>query len=1688
MKKLLSVFLSVVILLSMISETNYSVFAEDLAVFEFNGFNYTIDDDAVTITGYIGTDDKLVIPETINDYPVTAIGENAFSANVFLTNVFISKNVTTVFANAFSDCSNLAIVFIPSGIQSIEANAFLGCSAINKVYFCNTSSVWTSARNNISSEGNSSILNNTVQFLYPNTTSSSGTLSGSSGYVGETVSYRTVASSGLISKKTIYIDGSGRVNENTVLPTTSLLTADIVIGPGITWMPDSFFENYSVPSVTVDSDNPAYVTVNDNVYDRKITKALYIGKNGEFTIPGTVESISTSVLGNATGLTEINVEAGNANFVAEDGVLFNKDKTILLRYPDDNERTTYIVPSTVVSIADKAFYSADNLTSVIIPDSVTSIGSDAFKGCTGLTSVTIPDSVTRIGSGAFSRCAGLTSIIIPDSIKSIGSDAFYGCTGLMSVIIPDSVTSIGTNAFQNCTGLTSVTIPDSVTSIGNYAFYDCSGLTSITIPDSVTSISIGAFRGCKGLTSITIPDSVTSIGNYAFYGCSGLTSVTIPDSVTNIGDSAFCSCEGLTSITIPDSVTSIGNYAFKGCTNLTNITIPNNVDTIGSSAFSGCTGLTGVSFGNGLTSIGSSAFSGCTSLTNITIPNNVTTIGSSAFSGCTGLTGVSFGNGLISIGSSAFSGCTSLTSINIPNNVSTLGAYAFFRCTELTNVTIGSGVSAIQKYTFQNCTKLKNVSLSNGLEEIGECAFYRCGNLSNIVIPDSVTTIGNYSFAGKLDMEDELVSGLTSVNFGNGVVNIGAGAFYYCTKLTSISIPNSVKKIGDYAFGKCESAKSISLGNSVEYIGEYAFYTSYICHNDITSITIPKSVKYIGKEAFSIRGLKNVYIKSYDCEFDNSSDDYLNNFEGYTIDGNSVSTNNITFYACPGSTTEQFVNNCGHNFYTFASHHDYIETGRTEPTFTINGETEYCCENCGQYHTEPNVLFRSDSDSTRFASNEYILPAAKSFVYNNKILTRFDKPIVNFKNIFSAYFKFPELQDEFVLSQCRTLTSDGTKNAYLIGGIKSNNNWIWQYSGDAVDLTNKWSSGEPNNSGGKENQIAINKSNGLYADYNVDSATPGFISCIDLEDINSHTKGSSYYKTNKYVFYNNTLPFSIAKLIAEVNGGYLATITSTEEQNTIHSLVGTSYKVFLGGAKNDDNNFVWLNGETLDAYSNWNSGEPSNYSATGGQFFIAMHTNGTWDDCNDLKASKEKETNGFVVEYEPTRLEMCIDQDENHGISDNEITITAYYPDNSSMDITDSCSFETNYLNSKCTVTANVTMPNGNNLQVENEVDLAGEHILTCERVEPTADFRGYIKYSCSICDYETIEYLDYLSDDAALTAVLNITDSIVPQDYSESSYNTLNSIINAYSSVAAGVNPQTEIDNAVAEILTAVNELEPYLNFKVTAKNGTVSSTTQESSLLYGTEVTLTAAADDGYEFKGWYENNVKRIFSDNAQYTFKITSNTNLTALFTPVNSVSLIFANSSGQIIKTVNKTADEWETVSVLSEIAPSVPYSYGKKNGSWSIPDNALTLLRSGESVVITPVYDELENVYIPEAPVATEAPALTMYYTYDAENAYGSFVMAVDVPQGCSVESVGQIFYRKKASEFNPQTYLLTLNNKNIVSKFESLNENLYVTNIKKFNSNYNWAARGYISYTDSSGKLKTVYSEQINVVNCERI
>ena len=590
-------------------------------------------------------------------------------------------------------------------------------------------------------------------------------------------------------------------------------------------------------------------------------------------------SIPESVIclnGNPFGDCEGEIECLSANFIYEDDVLFNKDKSEIISFRNQ-EIESYIIPDSVTSIGDGAFWCCSSLSSLFIPNSVNSIGDGAFEGCSSLSSLVIPDSVVNIKGNPFCYWKGkleclsasfiyednvlfnmdksklisyrnqeAKSFIIPNGVMSIEKYAFSGCSSLISISVPKSVTSIGDGAFDGCSSLSSIAISDSITSISAWTFDGCKSLRSLIIPDSVTSIGNEAFRGCSSLCSLVIPDSVTSIGDGAFDGCSSLRSLVIPDCVTSIRDGAFDGCKSLRSLVIPDSVTSIGDGAFSSCSSLRSLVIPDSVTSIGDGAFSSCSSLRSLVIPDSVTSIGDGAFSSCSSLRSLVIPDSVVNIKGNPFCHWKGKLEclsasfiyednvlfnmdksklISFRNqeaksfiipdGVKSIGNRAFDYCYSLISISIPNSVTSIGDESFIDCSSLSNLVIPNSVTSIGAWAFDGCKSLRSFVIPDSVTSIGYGAFSYCSSLSSLVIPDSVTSIGDSAF--------EDCTSLSSLVIPDGVTSIRDYVFSGCSSLSSLVIPNSVTCIGFGAFEGCSSLRDIVIPNSVNDIEDRAF-------------------------------------------------------------------------------------------------------------------------------------------------------------------------------------------------------------------------------------------------------------------------------------------------------------------------------------------------------------------------------------------------------------------------------------------------------------------------------------------------------------------------------------------------------------------------------------------------------------------------------------------------------------------------------------------------------------------------------------------------------------------------------------------------------------------------------------------------------------------------------------------------
>ena len=671
MKKVISLFLSLAMLLSIVSVVDFSAYADVQRGSCGDNVTYSLDTETGVLT-ISGTGDMYYGP---------------FYENTNIKSVIIESGVTSIGDEAFSGCRSLTNVTIPDSVTSIGDDAFYGCYFTSE-NFVNNSNVELddSSKPTIvdTDAGGFCIKDNELVNMRPTYA------------IGEITIPDSVTS----------------ISDYAFNDCTSLTS--VTIPDSVTSIDDWTFSSCtSLTSIEVSGNNKNYSSADGVLFNKDKSELITYpaGKtDSEYVIPNSVTRIGRYAFSGCKSLTSITIP---------DSVTSIGDYA----FEGCTSLTSITIPNSVTSIGNSAFSGCESLTNIIIPDSVTSIGSGAFENCTSLKSIEVSENnknYASIDGVLFNKDkselvtypAGKTDseYVIPNSVTSIGYSAFENCTSLTSVTIPGSVTSIDYSAFENCTSLTSVTIPNDVTSIGYGVFQGCTSLTSVTIPNSVTSIDSSAFSSCTSLIGITIPNSVTSIGYGVFQDCTSLSSVTIPNSVTSIGDSAFYNTayyndesnwdngvlyisdclidtnynfDSTTDYVIKDGTRIIADSAFSNCDNLISVTIPDSVTSIGDSAFENCTNLASITIGNGVTSIGRSAFYNTAYYNDESNWNNGVLYISDCLIGINGdfdsTTDYIIKDGTRFIADSVFSNCDNLISVTIPNSVKSLGDDALRR-------------------------------------------------------------------------------------------------------------------------------------------------------------------------------------------------------------------------------------------------------------------------------------------------------------------------------------------------------------------------------------------------------------------------------------------------------------------------------------------------------------------------------------------------------------------------------------------------------------------------------------------------------------------------------------------------------------------------------------------------------------------------------------------------------------------------------------------------------------------------------------------------------------------------------------------------------------------------------------------------------------------------------------------------
>ena len=629
------------------------------------------------------------------------------------------------------------------------------------------------------------------------------------------------------------------------------------------------------------------------------------------TLPANLKSIYASDGGTIlqySSLKEVIVPESNKYMVVKDGILYNSDMTVLMFVPSKMDHTNVVIPDTVTSIEDYAFYDftgdkldlpdglvkigayafgkAKNVKTLEIPASVKSVGNYAFTQMSALEAITFAEGSTleSIGASAFDTCGKLKAIVLPDSIKTLGGSMFSMCWGLESAVLPSGIKEIPRNTFWYCDALTSVTIYEGVSTIREGAFQNCTALETVTIPASVHTIEYvygGVFEGCTGLKNVIFAEGskLTQLDSNTFRNCTSLESIVLPESLSRLEANVFGNCKSLTSVTILGDVTAIPANFFAGYDKLTTVVLPETVTEIGANAFDGCAALKEITVPAGIETIGAAAFRGCASLEAVSLGANLTSIGDFAFDGCAALADVTFaeGCGITELGGDAtvesaiFRG-TAIKTIALPETVRTIGAnvfensalesitlpaslvavsnYAFSGCESLASVSIPQTVKGIGDYAFADCAGLKTVEIAFGVESIGTAAFLNCVALESVNIPATIGTIAGNPFVNCPSLSNmEFDEANTDYKFVDGALldSSMTTLIYYLpgNAATEYKAPDTVREFAAGAFYGSQLV-SVTIPDSIKAIPEMLFMDS----KNLQTVVIPKSVKSIGNKAF----------------------------------------------------------------------------------------------------------------------------------------------------------------------------------------------------------------------------------------------------------------------------------------------------------------------------------------------------------------------------------------------------------------------------------------------------------------------------------------------------------------------------------------------------------------------------------------------------------------------------------------------------------------------------------------------------------------------------------------------------------------------------------------------------------------------------------------------------------------------
>lgn len=299
------------------------------------------------------------------------------------------------------------------------------------------------------------------------------------------------------------------------------------------------------------------------------------------TLPATLKSFTETSFDNCPELLAINFDSKNPNYTSIDGIVFSKDTSTLICYPEGKKDETYIIPNNVTNIFMYAIENNDYLKEIVVSENVDTIQESAFINCDNLEKVVINRNVKDIQKNLIN---GSNKAVIYCEKKSyamqyaIDNKLVYN-TGKGNVEYSysykkeyDSLKIEITSYFNK---KEDVIIPNTidgleVIGIANEAFAENNYIKSVIIPEGVISIGLDAFKDCSNLKTVELPSTLNLLNQGAFMNDFSLENINIPNNIITLYDYTFCGCTSLSNITIPSTVVEfVGNDIFTGCDNLT---------------------------------------------------------------------------------------------------------------------------------------------------------------------------------------------------------------------------------------------------------------------------------------------------------------------------------------------------------------------------------------------------------------------------------------------------------------------------------------------------------------------------------------------------------------------------------------------------------------------------------------------------------------------------------------------------------------------------------------------------------------------------------------------------------------------------------------------------------------------------------------------------------------------------------------------------------------------------------------------------------------------------------------------------------------------------------------------------------------------------------------------------------------